>query len=155
MPELSRRYVKAAIAFLIFGLLIGLHIAAATYAGWGTLRRPYIVAHTHVLLVGFLLMTVMGVALWMFPRRANEGTASRDPRHTRAAELAWWLVTSGVVARTTFEIVSAYATLRWVGVAAFVAACVEVLGVVVFFVDLWPRIRSPREELGRVERERA
>lgn len=152
MPELSRRYVKTAIAFLIFGLLVGLHIAAASYAGWGTLRRPYIVAHTHLLLIGFLLMLIMGVALWMFPRRANEAKGASDPRSTRGAALAWWLVTFGVVARTTFEIVSAYADRHWIGVAAFASASVEALGVIVFFVDLWPRIRSPREELERAPR---
>ena len=145
MPPLARRYLKTSIVSLIFGLLLGLHIGAAEYAGWGTLRPPYIVAHTHVLLIGFLLMLIMGVALWMFPK-PKEG----DGRHElERAELAWWLVTAGLVVRTSCEIVSAYRAVHWVGVLTFVAACMEALGVIVFFVSLWPRIRSPREELAR------
>jgi hypothetical protein len=144
VPALSRRYLKTAICFLIFGLMLGLHIGAAEYAGWGSLRRPYIVAHTHVLLIGFLLMTSMGVALWVFPRRAD---VARGP--SRLAELAWWLVACGVVARTSFEITSAYVASRPVGIGAFCAACVEAAGIVVFCIDLWPRIQRPREELER------
>ncbi len=150
VPELSRRYLKTAICFLTFGLLLGLHIGAAEYAGWATLRQPYIVAHTHVLLIGFLLMVVMGVALWMFPRRAEaQGASANDGRASRKAELAWWLVTCGVVARTSLEITSAYLVSRPVGIAAFWAACLEASGIILFFIDLWPRIRSPRAALER------
>jgi hypothetical protein len=145
VPAISRRYLKASIVFLVFGLLLGLHIGAAEYAGWGTLRPPYIVAHTHVLLVGFLLMLIMGVAQWMFPRLAGSGPVA----DARAATVAWWMLVIGVVVRTTGEILSAYFLARAIGYATFAAACLEVAGVVLFFVQLWPRIRSPREELAR------
>lgn len=145
MPPLVRRYLKTAIVCLVFGLLLGLHIGAAEYCGWGSLRQPYIVAHTHVLMLGFLLMLIMGVALWMFPQPAGKDRHAADPR----AELAWWLVTAGVCARTTGEIVSAYSMSHALGVAIFCASACEALGVIVFFVNLWPRIRSPREDLAR------
>jgi heme/copper-type cytochrome/quinol oxidase subunit 1 len=145
VPAIARRYLKTAIVFLIYGMLVGLHVGAAEYAGWGTLRQPYIVAHTHILMLGFLLMLIMGVAQWMFPRPA-EG----DGRHKPGlALLAWWMLTIGVVVRSTGEIVSSYVASHALGVTIFLAACLEVLAVIVFFVNLWPRIRSPREELAR------
>lgn len=146
MPPLVRRYIKTAIVYLVFGLLLGLHIGAAEYCGWGSLRQPYVVAHTHVLLLGFLLMLIMGVALWMFPQPAGHDRRAQDPR----AEFAWWLVTVGVCARTLGEITSAYWMSHALGVAIFWASACEALGVIVFFVNLWPRIRSPREELARL-----
>lgn len=145
MPAITRRYLKTAIVFLIYGLLVGLHIGAAEYAGWGTLRPPYIVAHTHLLMIGFLLMLIMGVAQWMFPKPA-EGDARHKPER---ALLAWWMLTIGVLVRSTCELASAYVVSHALGVVTFLAACLEVLAVVVFFVNLWPRIRSPREELAR------
>ncbi|MFO1011534.1 MAG: hypothetical protein U1F29_15850 [Planctomycetota bacterium] len=145
MPAITRRYLKTSIVFLVFGMLVGLHIGAAEYAGWGTLRQPYIVAHTHLLLIGFLLMLIMGVAQWMFPKPAESDTRHKPER----AVLAWWLLTIGVSARATGEFVSAYVSSRTLGIAIFAAACLEVLAVIVFFVNLWPRIRSPREELLR------
>ncbi len=39
------------------------------------LHYQIITAHVHLLLVGFILMMIMGVALWMFPRlpKGDEG----------------------------------------------------------------------------------
>jgi len=144
VPPLARRFVKTAIVFLIFGVLLGLHLGAAEYCGWGLVRQPYIVAHTHVILIGFLLMLIMGVAAWMFPR-----PAAGRPAREGLAVFAWWALTVGVVVRTSGEIVSAYWPSQPLGIAIFTAASLEAVGIILFFAHLWPRIRSPREELDR------
>ena len=91
MHSLVRRYLKTAIAFLAVGLVLG---------GWMLVRRelagrfpsPYVVsAHTHAILVGFVMLMILGVALWLFPR-PEKGDARYRPR---AAEAAYWLVTLG------------------------------------------------------------
>jgi hypothetical protein len=94
------------------------------------------------LLVGFLLLLIMGVALWMFPRLP----ASAGPRGEGPAALAWWLVSAGVVARACGEISSAYWPSHALGVATFTASALETLGVIVYFTALWPRIRSTRAD---------
>src|SRR5690349_11211028 len=79
MYTLVRRFLKTAIAFLGVGLAIG---------GWMLVRRelwsrfptPYEVsAHTHAILVGFVMMMILGVALWLFPR-PEKGDERYDPR---------------------------------------------------------------------------
>ena len=79
MYSLVRRYLKTAIVFLGVGLAIG---------GWMIVRRelwsefptPYVVsAHTHALFVGFVMMMILGVALWLFPRPDRED-ARYSPR---------------------------------------------------------------------------
>lgn len=145
MPPLVRRYVKTSFAFLILGLLTGLHVSAVEYLGWGPMRQGYVPAHAHILLVGFLLMLILGVALWMFPKPA-EG----DPRwRPRRFELVYWLLVLGVIGRSAGEIVREYSLARSWSVLVFVASSVETLAVVVFVVSLWPRIRSPREDYER------
>src|SRR5690606_36513983 len=76
---LVRRYIKTAILFLAAGLAIG---------GWIVVRRelfarypnPYAVsAHTHAILVGFVMMMILGVALWLFPRPEKDD-ARYSPR---------------------------------------------------------------------------
>jgi hypothetical protein len=148
MPPLARRFVKSALAFLVFGILIGLHVAAAQYLGAGTLRHGYVVAHTHILLVGFLLSLIMGVALWMFPRVSGAGRDERD----RRMDLVWWLIFLGVVARSAGEIAREYSLAPAWGRLAFGASCAEALGIVLFCISIWPRIRSPREGLAKVAR---
>lgn len=76
MTPLIRRYVKTSFAFLLAGLLLGAYIVVAQFALDVYPSRLLITAHAHLLLVGFMLMMVMGVATWMFPRPARD-----DPRY--------------------------------------------------------------------------
>lgn len=137
MYSLVRRYIKTAILFLGVGLALG---------GWMMARRELanvapsgymISAHTHAIFVGFVMLMILGVALWMFPR-PEKGDTRYSPR---AAEAAYWLVTIGTAARIAGELarqaVSAPA-LRW---AVLAAGAAQVAGIGLFFVNMWPRIR--------------
>jgi heme/copper-type cytochrome/quinol oxidase subunit 1 len=101
MHSLVRRFLKTAIGFLVAGLLIGLWMMAERDL-LGRFPSPYLAsAHTRAILVGFVMMMIQGVALWLFPRPAKH-----DTRYTpRAAEAAYWLVTVGTAARIAGELV--------------------------------------------------
>ena len=138
MYSLVRRYIKTAILFLGVGLALG---------GWMMVRREledaapsaYMVsAHTHAIFVGFVMMMILGVALWMFPR-PEKGDTRYSPR---AAEASYWLVTIGTAGRIAGELARpAVSTLpmRW-GVLLF--GLVQAAGIALFFVNMWPRIRA-------------
>ena len=85
MPPLVRRYVKTSFVFLIFGLVLGGYIVVAPFVVGVYPPRLFITAHVHLLLVGFMLMIVMGVTTWMFPRQARD-----DQRyHPKMAEAVY------------------------------------------------------------------
>lgn len=138
MDRLVQRYLKTAIGFLALGLGLGALMIARREL-WGGYPSPWwISAHTHALLVGFVMMMIQGVALWMFPRPEKT-----DVRYRPAlAEVAYWLVALSTGIRLVSELfrpgVDAPA-LRWLIVAAGLG---QVLGVLVFFANMWPRIRS-------------
>ena len=138
MPPLVRRYLKTAIIFLAAGLTTGFALLVRREL-LGIWPSPYLItAHVHAVLVGFVLMMILGVALWMFPRAAREDTRY-DPR---AAELAWWLLTGGTALRFGTELMRSTANtpiLRWVVV---LAALSQLLGAGVFFWTMWSRIRQ-------------
>src|SRR4029450_8490841 len=100
MHSLVRRYLKTGIGFLALGLALG---------GWMMPQRevrqhfpsPYLVsAHTHAIFVGFVMMMILGVALWLFPRPAKD-----DTRYSpRAANVAYWLVACGTAGRVAGEL---------------------------------------------------
>lgn len=135
MPPLALRYVRTAFAFLIYGMMIGWHVSAALHLGWGSYRIEYRPAHAHVILVGFLLMLIMGLALWRFPEPAP-GTRAWIPRG------AWWGLTLAVLARSTCEVLSAYWGWRWLGAAIFAASGVQLLAVWAFGVHVLARVRA-------------
>ena len=137
MHSLVRRFIKTAIAFLGIGLAIG---------GWMVVRRelygrfpnPYETsAHTHAILVGFVMMMILGVALWMFPRPERD-----DTRYTpKAAEAAYWILASGTAARVVSELmrpVSSHIALRWV---VTIASLAQIVAIGLFFHTMWSRIR--------------
>lgn len=137
MNPLVRRYLKTAITFLLIGLGLGLWMLLGREFGVPMARRLRS-AHTHALLVGFVLMMIAGVALWMFPRpRAGEGT-----HQPLLAEVAWWGITGGTGARVVLESwLGTHQEVAW-RTAIVVAATLQVAGLGIFFVSLWPRIRS-------------
>ena len=137
MYSLVRRYIKTAILFLGVGLVLG---------GWMMVRRELasaapssymISAHTHAIFVGFVMMMILGVALWMFPR-PEKGDTRYSPR---AAEGAYWLVTIGTAGRIAGELARQQLSspaLRW---TVMLCGLAQVAGIGLFFVNMWPRIR--------------
>ena len=138
MHSLVRRYIRTAIAFLFVGLALG---------GWMIVRRelyhrdptPYETsAHVHAIFVGFVMMMILGVALWLFPR------PDKSDRHYRPAlaKLAYWLLVIGTAARVLGELLRAHIAREWLGWAIVASAMLQVAAFIVYFYAIWGRIRG-------------
>ena len=137
MYTLVRRYIKTAIAFLFTGLLIG---------GWMMVRRELLLvhpsafvvsAHTHAIAVGFVMMMILGVALWMFPRPDKADTRYRASH----VEAAYWILTVSTATRVVAELartVDVSMVTRWV---VLLSALGQIAGLALFFNAMWSRIR--------------
>src|SRR5690606_1089352 len=91
----------------------------------------------HLLLVGFLLMLIFGVAFWMFPK-----VAGGRPR----LEVGWIavaLVNAGLLLRLLAEPLSdaGDGPAAWRALLG-VAAVLPALGAVAFALAIWPRVRA-------------
>jgi cbb3-type cytochrome oxidase subunit 1 len=137
MYSLVRRYLKTAVTFLGVGLALG---------GWMLIRRElssvypsaYLVsAHTHAIFVGFVMMMILGVALWLFPR-PEKGDARYSPR---MAEAAYWLVTLGTGARVAGELLHPAVAGPWLRWAVVLSGFAQIAGIGLFFHTMWSRIR--------------
>ena len=140
MHSLARRYIKTAICFLGLGLAIGFWMVLKREFN-GQVPAPYLVtAHTHSILVGFVMMMILGVALWLFPR-PERGDIQYGPMR---AEVAYWLLTAGTLLRTGSELLHTIPTQRQIGlaVAAVAGASLQIVGLALFFYTVWGRIRS-------------
>ncbi|MEO7456919.1 MAG: cbb3-type cytochrome c oxidase subunit I [Gemmatimonadaceae bacterium] len=138
MTSLVRRFLKTGIVFLAIGLAIGAWMIVQRELGGG-LPSPWVTsAHTHAILVGFVMMMILGVALWMFPRPAK-GDTRYDPR---LAEGAYWMLTVATASRVLGELVRATTDAPWLRWSVVVAGLLQVAGLLMFFATMWSRIRG-------------
>jgi heme/copper-type cytochrome/quinol oxidase subunit 1 len=145
---LVRRYLKTGIGFLALGLVLGLWMMAERELFERFPSRYLVSAHTHAILVGFVMMMILGVALWLFPRPDK----SDERYQPRVADIAYWLLTIGTSTRIIGELLRiefASGLLRWLIVLASFA---QIAGIGLFFYTMWSRIRPvgsrTREEKG-------
>ena len=137
MTTLVRRFLKTAILFLAVGLGIGGWMMARREL-WGELASSYVVsAHTHAVFVGFVMLMILGVALWMFPR-----PQAGDGRYQPAlVETAYWLLTVGTAGRILGELLRPSHDSVALRVAVLTTGLAQIAGVAVFFFTMWTRIR--------------
>ena len=139
MPPLVRRYVKTSVAFLVLGLLLGSYLIVAQFVLGTYPSRLLVTAHAHLLLVGFMLMIVMGVATWMFPRPARDDARYRP----ELAEAVYWVMAPATAVRAIAEVllgVTGAGALGW-----FVAAggLGQLVAAMLFVLNMWWRVRMP------------
>lgn len=138
MHSIVRRYIKTAIAFLAIGLVIGLVSLVQREVGRSWPSPYQISAHTHAILVGFVMMMIQGVALWLFPRPDKEDRRY-DPR---LAEVAYWCMAIGTALRLAGETGRIWSQAPLLRAAVIAAGTLQVLGIATFFYTMWSRVRA-------------
>jgi cbb3-type cytochrome oxidase subunit 1 len=138
MTPVVRLYVKTSFVFLLLGLALGGYITVQVNLVGRGVPWPLITAHVHLVLVGFMLMLVFGVATWMFPRPARDDGRYRP----ELAQAVYWLLTASTIVRTLGELAAA-ATWTRGSVLAAVGGLGQLAAALVFVINMWTRVRMP------------
>jgi cbb3-type cytochrome oxidase subunit 1 len=136
---LVRRYIKTSFVFLLAGLVLGGYIVVAQFVLGVYPPHLFITAHVHLLLVGFMLMIVMGVATWMFPRPARDDARYRP----ELAEAVYWVMTLTTAGRAAAEILASFSPSPPLRIAIALGGLGQIAGTLLFVVNMWTRIRMP------------
>jgi hypothetical protein len=138
MHILVRLYLRTAFIFLALGLVTGLWIELQLATG-GSISHGMIVAHVHLLLVGFLLMMILGTALWLFPR---SGRGQPIGPYPNLVALAYALLAAGTLVRATTEFFDVQLAGPAWGFVGLGASTCQVAGILIGIVALWGRVRG-------------
>lgn len=133
-----RYFVKTSLIFLVVGILTGLHMSFAKYISQASFTQELISAHTHVILVGSVMMMIMGVALWFFPR-AEKSDKKYNPD---LILVTYWLMTTATALRFVMQVIASYYYIKWINIAIVVFSSLQVLAMILFFYSMWGRIRG-------------
>jgi cbb3-type cytochrome oxidase subunit 1 len=139
VTPLVRRYIKTSFVFLLAGLLLGGWIVVAEFLTGRYPPRLFITAHVHLLLVGFMLMMVMGVATWMFPRPAKDDTRYRP----ELAEAVYWVMAASTAVRAAAELWAGLSPVPALRLTIAAGGLGQVAGTLLFVVNMWRRVRMP------------
>jgi cbb3-type cytochrome oxidase subunit 1 len=139
VPPLIRRYIKTSFVFLLAGLLLGGWIIVSQFVFGVYPARLWITAHVHLLLVGFMLMIVMGVATWMFPRPARDDARYRP----ELAEAVYWTMTAATTVRAVAELAGGFTPAPGVRLAIAAGGLGQLAGALLFVLNMWSRVRMP------------
>jgi cbb3-type cytochrome oxidase subunit 1 len=139
VPPLIRRYIKTSFVFLLAGLALGGYILVAEFVLGRYPARLLITAHVHLLLVGFVLLLVMGVATWMFPRPGKDDVRYRP----ELAEAAYWVMTVATALRAIAEIVASVSAVDALRVLITVGGLGQLVAAALFVLNMWWRVRMP------------
>jgi hypothetical protein len=138
MPTLTRWFVKAALAYFVVALLLGLLIAAR-----GVLQLPAIIGsagpvYFHLLMVGWVTQLIFGVAYWMFPVLSRDRLRGYD----WLGWAAFWLLNSGLILRVLFEPMLALRPGPATGWPLVASALFQWLAGLAFVVNTWGRVKG-------------
>lgn len=133
-----RYFVKTSIIFLVLGILTGLYMSFSKYLDGGVYTQELISAHTHIILVGSVMMMIMGVALWFFPRAEKD-----DKKYNPDLILVvYWLIAGATFFRFVLQVTASFYYIHWVNVSVFIFSSLQVTAMILFFYSMWGRIRA-------------
>ncbi|MEW6003937.1 MAG: hypothetical protein AB1695_01355 [Stygiobacter sp.] len=132
-----RYFIKTAIGFLILGLLTGAFMMISKNIFHQGYPYSMITAHTHLILIGFVMMMIMGVAIWFFPRPEKE-----DKKYNPTLILiVYEMITISTFIRFVSEIINGYLQDEISAVIITLASLGQLLSFMLFFYSIWGRIR--------------
>ncbi len=142
MFSTARYFIKTAFFFFILGLLAGLYLYAAPIFSW-VVPHTLVAAHTHVLLMGGMLMMILGVAVWFFPRPTKD-----DTKYKPGVILGlYWLFTASTLLRFGAEVISGFPGYQGLRLAGFIMSILQVGATVGLVYSIWGRIRPVGSQL--------
>lgn len=145
-----RYFIKTSLIFLVVGLLTGVYMSYSKYVLLIGTNPELISAHTHIILVGSVMMMIMGVALWFFPRAEKE-----DKKYNPALILiVYWLMTASTALRYIFQLWASFNYISWVYYMVTVFSTLQVISMILFFYSMWGRIRSVGSHLREAKGEK-
>ena len=142
MPSEVRLFVRTALACLVLSMLLGAGLVGMKQLGGEPVPWSLVVVHTHLALVGGMVLMVMGVAFWMFPLDQKKFPETRGRYAPALARAVYALVAGGLALRAVVEPIQGDGTGGLLGFLLVAAAVLQATGMLLFLFAIWPRVRS-------------
>lgn len=135
MPRITRLFIKAGIIYFLLGIVLAL-IAELPAVSTGALLLP---VYWHMIVIGWITQIIMGVSIWMFPRKQR----GKRKEETFAANAAFWCLNIGLLLRFCTEpFLPFFFNEMWIVSVLIVSSVLQVAAIGFFIAEIWPRVRA-------------
>lgn len=129
----TRWMIKCSLGWLIIGSLIGTMMFLQRKYNFNVYLLP---VHSHIILVGFLIQFIFGVAFWLFPRLP--GGVFTSPTK---GWMTFILLNAGTIIRGVSEPIFLKSDIAfWI---SFLGGTTQFLGIVIGTTEISKRTRAP------------
>lgn len=133
MEWFVKAFLKAGLAWLVLGVTFG--VAMAVHPAWAVYRT----AHLHMNFLGFVTMTIYGVAYHVIPRFSGFPL-----KYKQVAGWQWWISNAGLALMVAgFILRVSPATLTAGTIALGSGGVLGASGAYVFAFNIWRTINGP------------
>lgn len=135
MPRITRLFIKSGIIYFLIGIILAL-VAELPAVSTGALLLP---VYWHMIVIGWITQVIMGVSIWMFPRKQR----GKRKEETVAANTAFWCLNIGLILRFLAEPFLPFHTGELWMISIIVASSVLQVAAIGFYTaEIWPRVRA-------------
>jgi len=134
----TRWFIKAGMIYLTSGMLL-LFIDSMPLIG---LEIQLLPVYWHMIVIGWITQIIMGVSIWMFPRK-------RRDRQKRESVLTWsvfGLLNTGLILRFISEPFSGnetgFSAAQWI---ILLSIFLQLAAAVLYVAEIWPRVQPKRK----------
>src|SRR5690606_14282476 len=138
MPRLTRYFIRAALVYLVLGLLVGVLLVAGSVIPVPPQVATLFPVYLHLLVVGWITQLIAGVAYWMFPKYSKESPRGNE-------RLSWGvfiLLNVGLVLRIIAEPLVSGQPGGVMGWLLAVSAVCQLLAGWGFVFNIWTRVKE-------------
>jgi uncharacterized membrane protein YvlD (DUF360 family) len=140
MTRYSSWAIRISLVYLVLGFTLGaLMLASKAYVFYPPIFL-YLSLHVEYLMFGWFLHLIFGTAYWMFPRFTPSKTDYEKPRG-----FVWAAWSSLVVLNLGLVLYTLGSFLPWSETLRMVGRVVETGAVILFLINLWPRVKPMSE----------
>lgn len=138
MPPVTRWFIKSAMIWLALGVTLAL-VAELPFIQGSRLLLP---VYWHMLVIGWITQVIMGVSVWMFPRKKR----SRKKEQSRLAVGAFFLLNGGLVLRFLSEpFLPVFTNSAIVLAVVILSGILQVAAIALFVIEIWPRVQPKKK----------
>lgn len=150
MPITSRVYVRVSLVYLVLGAVLGALLLVNRWLPLGAWVYALKVSHVQIVVSGWLIQFILGVAWWLFPPLQlglrPDGMRLRRGQAQRGSEPLFWttfvLLNMGILLRALSVPLQAWTRLAWLEGVSALSGLLLVAAAVTFVLNVWARVRA-------------